>query len=183
VKQKNIDMRKIICYVATSLDGKIADAEGGVEWLDQIPNPEKSDFGYYEFYESIDCTIMGNATYRQVLNFGVEFPYSSKDNYVITHNTSLADDKNVSYISSNHAERITELKNSKGKDIWCVGGAGLIGYLLEHKLLDELRIIIMPVLLGSGIPLVNKLSQHCVLLHKNTISHKAGVVELIYRVW
>ena len=174
--------RKIICYIAMSLDGKIADVRGDVEWLHQIPNPGKSDYGYQEFFESIDCTLMGNATYKQVLGFDVEFPYRSTDNYVITRDTRLTSDKYVTYISANHIEKIAALKKSKGKNIWCIGGGELIAYLLQYQLLDEFRIYLMPILLGSGIPLVGRLAEHCALKHSETVTHSSGVIELRYQL-
>jgi dihydrofolate reductase len=175
-------MRKIICYIAISLDGKIADSKGGVEWLEKIPNPEKSDYGYQAFFGSIDCTIMGNATYRQILGFDVEFPYKSTDNYVITRDKTLSKDQHVTYISESHKETIARLKNAKGKNIWCVGGGGLISFLINHGLLDEFRIFIMPVLLGSGIPIINELLEHCFLELMSTKTHSSGVLELSYKV-
>ena len=144
-------MRKIILYIATSLDGKIADKDGGVGWLEEIPNPEKSDYGYAEFYDCIDTTIMGNSTYRQVLEFPVEFPYKYKKNYVITRDTSLTKDNNVIYISENVIDFIRDLKQMPGKDIWCVGGAELNALLLENQLIDELRLFVMPVILGRTV--------------------------------
>ncbi|PLX03162.1 MAG: dihydrofolate reductase, partial [Marinilabiliales bacterium] len=58
-----------------SLNGKIAKKDGSVGWLDNIPNPEKSDFGYKEFYDSVDTTIQGNSTYKQIISWGIDFPY------------------------------------------------------------------------------------------------------------
>jgi len=72
-------MSKLILYVALSVDGYIADADGGVDWLPQGEGGE--DYGYYDFYEGIATTIMGSATYEQVLGFG-PFPYPDKRNIV-----------------------------------------------------------------------------------------------------
>ena len=55
-------MRKIRLYIATSLNGKIARSDGSVDWLDAVPNPDKTDYGYTDFLESVDTTIMGNRT-------------------------------------------------------------------------------------------------------------------------
>ena len=66
-------LRKIKLYIAISLNGKIADADGNVHWLESIPNPDKSDHGYADFYNSIDTTIQGNNTYNQIINWGIEF--------------------------------------------------------------------------------------------------------------
>ena len=104
-------MRKIILYVACSLDGKIADREGNVDWLDTIPNPDHSDYGYSDFIKSVDTTLMGNKTYQQVLGFDVPFPYKETKNYVITRDGTLTNDENVEYIHQNIADFISDLKN------------------------------------------------------------------------
>lgn len=67
-----------------SFNGKIAKKDGTVAWLDAIPHPEGEDYGYADFYEGIDTTIMGYATYHQVINFDIPFPYPDKTNYVLT---------------------------------------------------------------------------------------------------
>ncbi len=91
--------RKIILYIACSLDGKIADRTGSVSWLEELPNPDQTDYGYNDFLASVDTTIMGNKTYRHILGFGIDFPYQEKINYVITRNKTLAHDENVQYVS------------------------------------------------------------------------------------
>lgn len=175
-------MRKVILYTACSVDGKIADKNGGVEWLNEIPNPEKSDYGYADFFDSIDTTIMGNATYQQVLGFGVEFPYKNTENFVLSRDTSLTKDANVQFISENVVDFITEQKSKPGKNIWCIGGAAINGLFLGKNLLDEIQVFIMPVLLGEGIPLASQLSKQCNLELIKTISYESGVLGLSYKV-
>jgi len=175
-------MRKIILYIASSLDGKIADTEGSIEWLHQIPNPDKSDYGYADFFKSIDTTLMGNMTYQQVLNFDVEFPYKGLENYVITRDNSLTKDEHVKFISGNLVDFIQELKEKPGKDIWCIGGGGLNSVLLENGLLDEILVFVMPVILGPGIPLADQISKNCKLELTNTTTYNSGVIELRYKV-
>ena len=67
-----------------SLNGKIARPDGSVDWLDSIPNPEKIDYGYGQFIESIDTTLMGNKTYNQLIGWGIDFPYPDKQNFVFS---------------------------------------------------------------------------------------------------
>jgi dihydrofolate reductase len=77
-------MRKIKLYIAMSLNGKITKTDGRVTWLETLPNADKMDYGYADFYESVDTTIQGFNTYKQVLDWGIDFPYADKKNYVIT---------------------------------------------------------------------------------------------------
>ncbi len=73
-------MKKVKLYIAMSLNGKIADRNGSVEWLEKLPNPENEDYGYVEFTETVDTTIMGNSTYQQIISWGIEFPYPNTKN-------------------------------------------------------------------------------------------------------
>lgn len=69
-------------YIAQSLDGYIADKNGGLDWLNDIPNPDKSDFGFAEFMSKIDVIVMGRNTFETVQSFGM-WPYT-KPVYVIS---------------------------------------------------------------------------------------------------
>lgn len=175
-------MRKIICYIATSLDGKIADVNGNVDWLEQIPNPDKSDYGYQDFLNTVDCTIMGNNTYQKILGFDIPFPYQATKNYVLTRNKDLKNTEHVEFISENVIESILKLKKTSGKNIWCIGGGALISSMLNHKLIDEFIIFIMPAILGNGIPLVGSMHDILNLKKSDVFVHKSGVIEARYRV-
>jgi dihydrofolate reductase len=61
---------KIVIYAAISLDGYLARKDGGIDWLMDIPNPEKSDFGFSEFMDSVDAIVMGKNTFNKVQSFG-----------------------------------------------------------------------------------------------------------------
>ena len=63
-------------YIATSLDGYIADRDGKLDWLESIPNPDGNDFGYSDFMENIDALVMGRNTYEVVLGFDIPWPYT-----------------------------------------------------------------------------------------------------------
>lgn len=82
-------MRKIILFIASSLDGFIARESGDIDWL-----PKNTDSGYNDFYKSIDTVIMGKKTYNQVLTFG-DYPYKDKKSYVFTRNNDLTKDENI----------------------------------------------------------------------------------------
>lgn len=175
-------MRKIILYIACSLDGKIADADGSTDWLHQIPNPDNSDYGYSEFFKSIDTTLMGNKTYKQVLGFDCDFPYKDTKNFVFTRDQLLTKNEHVEYISENFEVFIKNLKRQSGKDIWCIGGGAVNGLLLNHGLIDEIQLFMMPVILGDGINLVDHLGQQINLDLKHTTEYKSGVIELRYKI-
>lgn len=147
-------MRRIILYIATSIDGYIATPDGGVEWLNEIPNPTNEDHGYKELLASIDTVLMGGKTYHEIIGFGIPWPYKDKKSYVISRRDSnVTPNENVHFITEDVIARISELKFEVGKDIWLVGGGELTAMLLNANLIDEMQICTVPIILGNGIPL------------------------------
>ena len=146
-------MRKIILYIAVSIDGYIAGPDGEIDWLHSIDNPDNNDFGYAKFYKSIDTTIMGNSTYKQILSFGVDFPYPEKTNYVFTKNKSESDTDHVKFVNSDFEKFVIDLKNSSGKNIWLIGGGKTNSFFLNNNFIDEIILTTIPIILGKGIPL------------------------------
>lgn len=175
-------MGKIILYTAISLDGKIARSNGDVSWLEDIPNPDKTDYGYKKFYNSIDTTIMGNNTYQKILELGVDFPYTDKDNYVLTNNKKLKKNTNVNFLSENIVAFIKNLKNRKGKNIWLVGGGQVNTLLLSNGLIDEILLFIMPFVLIEGIELFENVQKKIKFELVKSEEFSSGVVGLHYKV-
>jgi len=172
-------MSKIIIYIAQSLNGKIAREDGSIDWLTQF---DGEDYGYHQFIDSVQTILIGNKTYKQVLTFGDEFPYKNKKVYVFTRNNQVQKDENVSFISSNISDFISNLKNSTNENIWLVGGAEIITYFLENKLVEELQLFTIPIIITSGINLMDKLSHDCKLNLSNSKIYKNGVVEAHYEI-
>lgn len=163
-------------YIATSLDGYIATSDGGVAWLDDF---QGEDYAYEQFMEEIECTIMGRKTYEQVRTFG-DWPYPNQKSFVLSSkNLEHLPEKVVLYSESIHTLK-QDLLQTCTKDIWIVGGAGVIQSFLMEKLLDQLILFIMPVLLGSGIPLFGDLVDKQALTLESLESYKNGVVKTIY---
>ena len=175
-------MRKIKLYIAISLNGKIAKSDGSVDWLESIPKPVDSDYGYSDFYNSIDTTIQGNNSYKQILAWGIDFPYKGKKNYVLTSNASHEDNEDVTYISSDHINFIKGLKEQKGNDIWLIGGSKANTLLLDAKLIDELYVFVMPMVLNEGIEMFDTLLVDVSVNLLSSKSYDTGAVEMIYKV-
>lgn len=155
-------------YIAMSLDGFIATSDGGLDWLDEIPNPEKSDFGYAEFMNGIDAIVMGRKTFEKVLTFGL-WPYE-KPVYVLSK--SKVDipkelENKVKTITGRPKEIVDQLKELGHQNLYVDGGITIQGFL-EEDLIDEMIITRVPVLLGNGIPLFGKLMQRLTYSHKKT---------------
>lgn len=168
-------MKKVILFIATSLDGYIARENGDIDWLlaDQ-------DYGYTDFISTIDTVLMGGRTYRQVLGFADEWPYADKKSVIFTHDVSNQSNDEITFIHHDIAANVSRLKEKKGKGIWLVGGAQINTMLLEAGLIDEIRIYKMPVVLGSGIPLFHQTNKDSWFKTHDIEEFESGVVKMIY---
>lgn len=135
--------------MAMSIDGKIARPDGDIKWLDEIPNPDKSDYGYADFYKSIDTTLMGRTTYEHVKDYGFDY-YKDTKNYVFSSHKAEPQ-KHLEFISEDAVSFVQKLKAGTGKDIWLIGGGKLNASLLKAQLINELMLFVMPIVLGEGI--------------------------------
>lgn len=172
-------MRKVILFIAMSLDGCIADESGNVDWLEPESTEESAD-SYSEFIQNIDSVIMGWNTYHQLvteLSPG-KWVYENMTSYVITHR-KLPSTKNIIFTPDSPCDIVKELRDKNGKDIWICGGSQTIRPLIENDMIDEYRISIIPVILGAGIPLFQKMQQKTELNLVRTQTW-GGIAELIY---
>ncbi len=137
-----------IVYVATSEDGHIADAEGGVSWLEQFHGV---DYGYEKFLAGMDRLVMGRGTYDQVRGFG-DWPYVGKETTVLT-STELGDElPGVTAWTAGPKALCRDLLRRVVR-CWIVGGSQTIDALLRGGMVHTLDLFIMPVKLGQGVPL------------------------------
>ncbi|MHA1561229.1 MAG: dihydrofolate reductase family protein [Promethearchaeota archaeon] len=173
-------MRKIVLYIASSLDGYIARKNGEVDWLDDFNNTGE-DYGYYKFYDSIDVTLMGNKTYKTSMSLG-DFPYKDKKNYVFTKQNILPQAGYVKFINNNIVSFTKELKTQKGKDIWLIGGTQINELFFNNEIIDELILTVMPVTLGNGIPLFTESVKQLKFKLNSNKSYGNGVVQLHYSI-
>lgn len=172
-------MRKIILSLAVSLDGYIAKPNGDIEWLKKVPNPEKLDYGFSKFYKSIDTTVMGNNTYKEILGFNIPFPFQDKEIFVIRRKNT-GDTKFVHFTSDTDA-LVKELKGKSGKDIWLIGGGQINTEFLNKGFIDELLVRIVPIIIGEGLPLFANKAEETIFQLIKTESYSSGVVQLTYR--
>lgn len=143
--------RKVVLYIAMSLDGYIADTDGNLDFLSMVEQ-EGEDYGYFDFLKSTDAIIIGRKTYDKVIDMGYTYPHTDKEVYIITR-TDRPDAGSFKYYTGSLTDLVTELKRKPGKNIYCDGGAEIVYELLNNNLIDELIISVVPVLLGNGIRL------------------------------
>ena len=170
-------MGKIIYYVAASLDGYIADADGGVDWL---PQDNGQDYGYADFYAGVDVLVMGRRTYDQAVGFD-QWLFSGKPVYVFTSHPPDDNPHDVEFVSSTpdgFAQSVAALHSGM---VWLLGGANLAEQFRAAGLIDEYLIHVMPVILGRGVPLFGGDAPATWLELVETQSYDDGVVMLHYR--
>lgn len=173
-------MKQVKVYTAMSLDGFVADKAGKIDWLLGFPNPEGTDYGYADFFATIDTTLIGHTTYKDILAMG-DFPYTEKTNYVFTRDRSLTSAPYVTFVSENIIDFVRELKAGTGKDIWLAGGGQLNGALLAENLIDEMILHVIPIVLGDGIPAFGGIPMEKVFQFTEAKPYSSGVLELHYK--
>ncbi|GAK09162.1 dihydrofolate reductase [Geomicrobium sp. JCM 19038] len=143
--------RKVVVFIASSLDGYIATEDESLEWLFNVEG--EGDNGTSEFYETVDTVVMGKRTYDWVMNEQAgEFPYKDKECYVFTRST-VENTEHVTFVNDDVSHFIQKLNHEKGNNIWLVGGGELLSHFIREKLIDELIVTIAPRIIGNGIPL------------------------------
>jgi dihydrofolate reductase len=186
--------RKIIVYIATSADGYIARPDGNVDWLNR---PQPADhYGMDAFYKSIDAVIWGRKTYEPVLRLFAARktkPTSGSKkrsartsprirNYIFSHHPPEAFPRDAEFVREPIKEFANRLRSQEGKDIWMMGGAGIIASFLDEGEVDEFMIHVMPIFIGDGIPLVQPRHRAVELELLSVKSWPDGVVRLHYAV-
>lgn len=170
--------RKVILYIAMSLDGFIAGPNDDLSFLNTV-SKSGEDYGYSEFIESVDTVILGRKTYDWVMKQVEVFPHKDKDTYIITK-TKKPDEGRTIFFNGDVRALVTKLKKVKGNNIFCDGGAEIVNLLLRDNLIDEFIISIIPVLLGGGTRLFKDDNKPIGLKLISAKSFDTGLVQLHY---
>ena len=170
--------RPTVCvYIAVSLDGYIARADGSIDWLDAMQWPGE-DYGYAEFFAAIDTIVLGRATYDQVLTFG-DWPFAGRQVVVLTHRP----------LASKHGERghdgalvplLRSLAAAGARRVYLDGGEA-IRQGLRDDLVDEITLSVVPILLGDGRPLFDRGLPESGWTLLSTRGFASGLVQSHYR--
>lgn len=165
-----VGLRKLVYYVATTLDGFIAAPDGSydffplepdvrahlaAEWPQTFPTLAHAQFGIESPPTGrFDALVMGRGTYDPALKAGMTSPYAHLKQYVLSRSLPPSGDPQVEIVAGDAVAFVRELKEQPGGDIWLCGGGQLAGQLLDE--VDELVVKLNPVVAGSGIPLVDR---------------------------
>ncbi len=176
-------MRKVILYIAQSLDGYIAKKDGNLDWLPQEISEKMNKF-YSDFSQQVDTVLMGRKTYDQIVNVlsPNQWAYPNKTSYVWTSTKTESLENSVHFMDTDLVSFVKELKEQEGKNIWVLGGGSFIAELVKNNLIDEYSITIVPVILGEGIPLFPKDNKNTIFLKMQVCFEENGMIQTSYTV-
>ncbi len=172
-------MRKIIAYLATSADGFIARPDGDVSWLDR-PRP-KDEYGMPAFLRSVDTVVMGRVTWETGQKLGGAV-VEGKRNIILSRTLPFHAAPGATVENVDAADLAKRLRAEKGRNVWLMGGADVFAGFLSAGALDELIIHVVPVLIGTGIPLLNPSVKQTELRLRSTRRFADDVVRLHYEI-
>lgn len=171
--------RKVILYIAMSLDGYITKPNDDLGFL-SIVEQEGEDYGYSKFVESVDTVIMGRKTYDWVMTQVSEFPHANKQAFIVTR-TARQSIGSTHFYTENLEILVNQLKSGEGKDIFVDGGAEIVNELLKANLIDEFIISVIPILVGAGTKLFQDNRPETALELISSQSFAKGLVQLHYK--
>jgi len=170
---------KASVFIATSLDGFIARANGDLDWL---PHGGGEEHGYEAFIATVDALVIGRKTYETVLGFD-SWPYGGKPVYVLSTRALAPAPPGavVERMSGAPADIVSQLAARGVGHAYIDGGITIQGFL-QAGLIQRLVITRIPVLLGSGIPLFGALDRDVALKHLESRQYASGLVQSEYLV-
>jgi len=181
-----IDTFKVTIHMVSSLDGIIAKKDNSVSWFESADNYENgvAEENAEEFMKFIDCFVMGSRTYEHALELSKDFGWAYGDvpTIVVSHRNLPIDRKNIEVYSGDLNKLVNERLKPNYKNVWLVGGAILAKDFIRLKLADEIRLSVIPIILGDGKPFFDHIGQEQPLHLKNMIAYKNGMVELWYEI-
>lgn len=145
-------MAKIIGYIATSLDGFIATADDGLDWLYKYETMDLGEHDYRLFLQRIRTVVMGRATYDYMAADAGPWPYDAQRTIVVT-SRPISEPKGRIEVRSDIDALISELRSLDDGDVWMLGGGELQMAFMQRGALDEIEIYMIPEIIGGGRPL------------------------------
>ena len=168
-------MRRVRYAVASSLDGFIAGPNSEFDWIPSDPEVDSAqDFSRY------DTLLIGRRTFDVMRAHG-QPTFPGKKNYIFSRTLTCGDIPKSSILSTTPEQTVTELRSESGKDIWLFGGGELFRTLLAARLVDEIELTVIPILLGTGIPLLPAASRVQLTLKQHKI-YNSGILSLTYSI-
>ena len=174
--------------MVASLDGFIAKSDNSMDWFDTVDHYENgvevSKEDIEKFLKTIDCYVMGSRTYEHALALSKDYGWAYGDlpTIVVSHRKLTVERSNIELYSGDLTALVNEKLKPNYKNVWIVGGAGLTREFVNLQLADEIRISLMPIILGEGKRFFEQIIGEHGLHLKEVTPYKTGMVELRYGV-
>jgi len=174
--------------MVSSLDGIIAKKDNSVSWFETSDYYEKgigiTEQDTAEFLKKIDCYVMGAHTYEHALELSKLYGWAYGDvpTIVVTHRNLPIERQNIEMYAGDLNKLVHEQLTLKYRNVWLVGGAILAKDFIRLKLADEIRLSVMPIILGEGTLFFDNIGQEQALHLKDVTAYKSGIVELHYEI-
>ncbi|HEU4719208.1 MAG TPA: dihydrofolate reductase family protein, partial [Bacteroidia bacterium] len=172
------DEFSVTIHMVSSLDGIIARKDNSISWFE---TSDKYDKGVdsedpEEFLKTIDCYVMGSKTYELALELSKKYgwAYGDKPTTVLTNRKLQTNRHNIEFYSGDLNKFVNERLKPKFKNVWVVGGSMLTKDLIRLKLADEIRVSILPIILGDGLLFFDHIGQEQALHLKDSKAYKNG---------
>lgn len=174
--------------MVSSLDGIIAKKDNSVSWFETPDFYEKgivmTEQATGEFLKTIDCYVMGARTYEHALELSKSYgwAYGDTPTIVVTHRNLPIEKQNIEFYSGDLHQLVNERLKPNYRNVWVAGGAMLAKDFIRAKLADEIRLSVMPIILGDGTPFFDHIGLEQALHLKEVTAYKSGMVELCYEI-
>lgn len=172
--------------MVASLDGFIAKKDNTVSWFETVDNYEKGVSGQdpEEFLKTIDCYVMGSRTYEHAMELSKSYgwAYGDKPTIVVTTRNLPVIRENIEFYSGDLTKLVNDRLKPIYKNVWLAGGALLAKNFINLHLVDEIRISILPIILGDGRLFFDQIGQEQSLHLQEVNAYKNGMVELCYEI-
>lgn len=177
---------KITIHMVSSLDGVIAKKDNDISWFETSSDYEKGVSGENpeEFLKTIDCYVMGSRTYEHALELSKShgWAYGNTPTIVVTRRNLPVERQNIEFYSGDLTKLVNDCLKPNYKNVWVVGGTMLVKDFIRLKLTDEIRVSILPIILGGGTLFFDNIGEEQMLHLKDVTTYKNGMTELWYEV-
>jgi dihydrofolate reductase len=170
-------MRRVIYRVAASLDGYIAGPHGEVDWIVHDPAVD-----FAKVYEQVDTVLLGRRTFELTRQPGAPPWPQGWQIYVFSRTLIPEEHPDVTVVGVEAGPRVAALRAASGRDIWLFGGGSLFRSLLGARQVDLVEVLLVPVVLGGGIPLLERGAPLTPLALEQVERYPSGLLSLRYRV-